>query len=255
LTTSAQKVFSADLRQQQLGGEQPLSPSYRQFIESIKTDATKADYLKGLKAFMQFLRVKTHDYDALLFDDNVKVIQSHIVDFIICCKNVRELSPAAIDMYTAAIKKFYVQNDILLNWKKINSYKPEFCRVVEDVAYSREQIAIMVAVAGDLRDKAILLLLASTGIRIGAVPKLRLKDVVPIDIVSRQKIYQVTVYKKAKQQYICYTTFEAYDAISAYIEYRKRCGEPTVEVEDEEGNKKRVLKPESPLFRKVFDRR
>jgi integrase len=47
--------------------------------------------------------------------------------------------------------------------------------VVEDDAYTHGQINRMVDVA-DLRDKAIVLLMASTGMRIGAVPKLRLKD-------------------------------------------------------------------------------
>jgi hypothetical protein len=60
-------------------------------------------------------------------------------------------------------------------WKKIYAYQSEFCKVVEDDAYTHGQINRMVDVA-DLRDKAIVLLMASTGMRIGAVPKLRLKD-------------------------------------------------------------------------------
>jgi integrase len=156
---------------------------------------------------------------------------------------VRELSPAAIDLYLAAIKKFYIQNDILtINWKKVNSYKPEFSRVVDDVAYTREQIQMMLSMCGDIRDKAILLLLASTGMRIGSVPKLRLKDLVAIDVFDGQeRIYQLTVYRKSKQSYITYCTMEARQTIDQYLEYRSsRCGE--------------ILNPESVLFRKVFDR-
>ena len=218
-----------------------VSPSYKAFIEAIKTDATRKDYLKGLKYFMEFCRITPGDYESLLQNNDNKLIQARIIDFIIYCKNVRELSPAAIEMYVFAIKKFYVQNDIVtLNWSKINSYKPERCRVVDDVAYTREQIAAMISVAGDLRDKAILLLLASTGMRIGAVSKLRLKDIQSIEITG-DPLFQITVYKKAKQQYICYTTNEAHNAISQYLEYRSRCGE--------------ILTPESFVFRKTFDRR
>lgn len=180
---------------------------------------------------------KTPDYDSLFFDYDVKVIQSRIIDFIIYCKNTRGLSPAAINLYTAALKKWYIQNDILtINWAKVNSYKPEFSRVVEDEAYTREQIQKMVSIC-DLRDKALVLLLASTGCRIGSVPKLRLKDLVPID---EYDIYQITIYKKAKQQYISYCTPEARTAIDAYISYRSQCGER--------------LNDQSPLFRKRFNR-
>lgn len=196
------------------------SPSYKAFIEAIKTDATRRDYLKGLKYFMEFCKFTPGDYDALLQNNDSKIIQSRIIDFVIYCKNVRELSPAAIEMYIAAIKKFYVQNDILLNWDKINSYKPERCRVVEDAAYTRDQIQKMLSVCGDIRDKALVLLLASTGMRIGAVSKLRLKDVTPIDLealLPQGGLYQVTVYKKARQQYICYTTNEARASIDQYL--------------------------------------
>jgi integrase len=177
------------------------SPSYKAFIEAIKTDATRRDYLKGLKYFMEFCKFTPGDYDALLQNNDSKIIQSR-------------------KMYIAAIKKFYVQNDILLNWDKINSYKPERCRVVEDAAYTRDQIQKMLSVCGDIRDKALVLLLASTGMRIGAVSKLRLKDVTPIDLealLPQGGLYQVTVYKKARQQYICYTTNEARASIDQYL--------------------------------------
>jgi integrase len=130
---------------------------------------------------------------------------------------------------------------VTINWDKVNSYKPEWCRVVEDEAYTRDQIQKMVSMCGDIRDKALVLLLASTGMRVGAVIKLRLKDLQPVKISDGLQIYQITVYKKAKHSYITYCTFEAREAIDAYIEFRSRCGEK--------------LHPESFLFRKVFDRR
>ena len=215
-----------------------LSP-YQAFIESLKTEATRTNYIRGLNYFMQFCSIRPGDYNALLQNNDSKLIQLRIIDFIIHCK-ARKLSPASIDMYIASLKKFYIQNDILtVNWKKVNSYKPEFCNVIEDEAYTRDQLAYMISMA-DIRDKAILLLLASTGCRIGSVPKLRLKDIKPIEIPGIGIIYQVTIYKKAKQQYISYTTPEAYQAISAYVEYRRRCNEKLTE--------------DSVLFRKRFNK-
>ena len=65
-------------------------------------------------------------------------------------------------------------NDVELKWNKIKSFKEEFHSVVEDRPYTREEIKILVDRA-DLRNKAIVLLLASSGVRIGAIPGFILK--------------------------------------------------------------------------------
>jgi hypothetical protein len=44
---------------------------------------------------------------------------------------------------------------------------------------------------------------------------------------------------KVKEEYVCFTTPEARNAIDSYLDYRTRCGE--------------VLTEKSPLFRDQFD--
>jgi integrase len=85
-------------------------------------------------------------------------------------------------------------NDVELKWNKINSFKAEFHNIVEDRPYTREEIKMLVDRA-DLRNKAIILLLASSGIRVGAVPELRIKDLTAVD---EHQLYQISVYKKSK---------------------------------------------------------
>jgi integrase len=80
-------------------------------------------------------------------------------------------------------------NDVDLKWKKIKSFKGEFYNVVEDRPYTREEIKTLVDRA-ELRDKAIILLMASSGMRIGPIPELRMKDLLPID---KYDLYQITV--------------------------------------------------------------
>ena len=123
-----------------------------------------------------------------------------------------------------------------LKWNKIKSFKDEFHNVVEDRPYTGEEIKILVD-RSDLRNKAIILLLASSGIRVGAIPALRIKDLTPID---KYKLYQISVYKKSKFHYITFCTPECRKAIDDYIKWRQSLGEET--------------KPQSPLFRKSFDR-
>ena len=53
--------------------------------------------------------------------------------------------------------------------------------------------------AHSIRDKAIILLMSSSGIRVGGLVKLQLKHLLSI---SKYDLYQITVYKKTREQYI-----------------------------------------------------
>jgi integrase len=128
-------------------------------------------------------------------------------------------------------------NDVVLNRKKIGRYIPEYVKTQKDRAYTIQEIAQLLEFC-DLRNRAIVLLFASTGMRIGAVPLLRLDNIIKIEKFGLS-LYQITVYYGAKEEYICYCTPEAAKAIDAYLQYRERCGE--------------VLTGESPLFREQFD--
>ncbi|HZD83126.1 MAG TPA: hypothetical protein VE076_09635 [Nitrososphaeraceae archaeon] len=89
----------------------------------------------------------------------------------------------------------------------------------------------------DERVKALILFLASTGVRIRAIVDLRREDLVSIPSVG---LYQVKVYSDSRQSYFTFTTPEAAKAIQIYLSYRERYG----------GR----LAPKSPLFRDQFDR-
>ena len=89
----------------------------------------------------------------------------------------------------------------------------------------------------DERTKAIILVLASTGIRIRAIIELKIEDLV---MISDYHLYQVRVYSDSNQRYLTFMTPEAAKAIDVYLKYRERCGEKLI--------------PKSPLFRDQFDR-
>jgi len=187
---------------------------------------------------MDYLNIDKDDYDKLLTSDP-RMIQSRIIDFIIYCKDTRQLSPSTIRGNVAAIKHFYKMNDIEgLKWKKINAFQGEFYKVVDDRAYTHEEIKKMVDVA-DLRDKAIILLMASSGMRLSAVPPLTIKELTPIEYEGL-KLFKIVVYKKAPEQYHCFCIPESRKAIHDYLSYRERCGERLLD--------------NSPLFRKHFDK-
>ena len=143
-------------------------------------------------------------------------------------------------------------NDITLNRKKISRFigkKNVKAGLGSDKskAYTRDQIAQILAVA-DERIKAIILLLTSSGIRIGALPGMKLKHLVAEcgnkssssndwNSSNRSNIYRISVYDG---EYFTFCTPEAKKAIDEYLQYRERCGEK--------------LSPDSPLIREQFAR-
>jgi integrase len=211
---------------------------YKNFINSCRSEATKRGYRNGLSYFMDYLHIEAENYQLLVDGRDVKVIQADIIEWITHMKDVALLSPASINLYVAAVKHFYAMNDLTLNVKRINAFKPEFCNVVEDQPYTREQIKQLLDKV-EQRNKAIILLLSSSGMRVGAASGLKVGDMLPID---KYNIYQIQVYKRSskKSRYTTFCTPECRKEIDLHLDYRRRYGE--------------VITDKSPVFRFKFNR-
>ena len=186
------------------------SEAYKNFINSVDSPATKHNYHKVFPYFMKFCNMTKYE-DMLLIE--VKKLEGLIRDYIIYLREDKKLSPGTISMYLSAITE----------------------SVVEDQPYTRKQIKILVD-AAPLREKCIILVMASAGLRRGAVPYLRIKDLVRID---KYNLYKINVYKREQEQYATFCTPECARYIDQYLDWRRRLGE-------------RLL-PNSPLFRRAFD--
>ena len=130
----------------------------------------------------------------------------------------------AIYNYVSAICKFYRMNRVSLDTKHIREYLPEFKKSKKDRPYEYEEIRRLLDIA-DERMRTVILLLASTGMRIGAVSALRLRNIEKVEIDAATSIYKVTVYEGFKEEYITFTTPECTVAINSYLKMRKRYGE------------------------------
>ena len=62
-------------------------------------------------------------------------------------------------------------------------------------------------------------MLASTGMRIGALQSIRISDLERID-----NLYKITVYSGDREEYFTFTTPECTKEIDNYLEYRTRKG-------------------------------
>jgi integrase len=91
-----------------------------------------------------------------------------------------------------------------------------------DRPYSVGEIELLLSKC-DIRSRVIILLMTSTGMRIGALSGLRISDVKKMDEFG---LYLVYVYNQSKKdRYYTFTTPECAKAIDNYLEFRKRCGE------------------------------
>lgn len=183
---------------------------------------------------MAYLGLPLDDYDRLL-DKDIKTIQMNVCDFVVYLRK-KGLASASVSAYVAAFNKFYAMNDIVLNWKKIRSFMAEHEKTVEDRPYTHSEIQTLIQHATP-RYKAIILLMCSGGLRVGAISFLRVKDLEPNDGYN---IYKVSVYSKSrKSHYFSFCTPECRKSIEDYLDYRRRWGERITE--------------ESPLFRVDFN--
>ncbi|MFZ0553817.1 MAG: site-specific integrase [Nitrososphaeraceae archaeon] len=180
--------------------------------------------------------------DLLTSTKAVNQVEDKIIEYITFLKNNNQ-SYNTIHVRLAAITHFYTINRVNLNKTYLSKFKPINRKVRNnDKAYTHTQIEKLLDSAVSERDKVIVLLMASAGLRIGALSYLtigNLSKVYSPGYPPGSYIYKIVVYDKEPEQYYTFTTFELAEAIDAYLYYRKRNGEE--------------LKPEAPLLRNHFD--
>lgn len=192
------------------------------FLNSIQSEETK-------KLYDWYLR--QYGYERLKLDSaDPKRIENDIIDFIIKQKEQGK-SYQAISNILNALKAYYQINDIVLNTRKIGRFMPPQRTIRKDRAYTHEEISKLLEVA-ELRMRVVILLLASSGVRLGAIPLLKLRN------IDNNKI---TVYEDDKEEYFTFITLECKKAIDSYLDMRLRYGEK--------------LNDNSPLIREEFNLR
>jgi len=188
------------------------------FLESIRSIETRRVYSTYLKKYAQ-------DYE--LEETDPKKIEGMIISFIIALK--KEKSYPALRNYVNAVLAYYKINDVILNTTKINKFMPNVTRVRKDRAYTHEEISKLLEIS-DERMKAVILLMASSGLRIGAIQSIRLRNLEDM---------KLTIYEKDREEHFSFITPECKKAIDTYLDMRLRYNEK--------------LHDESYLVREQFD--
>jgi integrase len=191
--------------------------AFDNFVNTVKSPATKAQYIKAIMNYMKFLKVSTLEE---LLKGDAKLIQARIISFVMSHRE-KGLSTSLIQLRLSALKHFYSSNDMTLNWDKIYSFIGQPTKKHKNRPYKRDEIARMLSVSMQ-RDRLIILLLTSTGMRVGAVTDLQLGH---LKRIEKYNLYQITVYEGSPEEYTTFCTPECAKEIDTYLDYRRKAGE------------------------------
>jgi len=187
------------------------------FVNAIKSEKTKACYISDLNNFLTFTKVADYDTLAKL---GIDTIQEFLENYVLELKG-RNLT--AIRTRLAGPELFFDMNKKLFYKKILHKLLPSDDNPISgNTAYTNEDIIKMLSCTFKPRTKAIIHLLASTGIRPGAFndPPLKMKHLEKIEDCQSIKIYD-----GSKESYFAFLTPEAVEAFNDYFESRKLNGE------------------------------
>ena len=145
-------------------------------------------------------------------------------------KDADYMNPSSIPSYFTPLKKLLTANDVSVNWKRVTNSFPELGNVNKTQGWTREDIRLMLDHTKNARNRALILTLASSGVRRGGV-LLRWGDLMPIYDVDGKMVNEedmegrvsgepacvaVNVYRRTPEEYVTFITPEAYRAIMEY---------------------------------------
>jgi integrase len=203
--------------------------------DGLSSSYTKREYRRNFKRFLDRWKMSPED---LLNQarENPRLTESTIINYIRHLAEEEKLMHKTIHVHCYAIFHFLEMNDINLNKKKIKRFVPPDESSQDDRAYTHDEIANILLKCDD-RTRVIILLMVSTGMRVGAIHVLQIIDLVKIEGYG---LYKITVYSNSsKDRYYTFCTPECTRAIDSYLDYRMRLGE--------------IIKPQAPLVREQFD--
>ncbi len=190
---------------------------YQNFINSLKSEETKELYRICLIKYLNHYHVTSLDSMLSL---PIQDIENMLVDYILALRK-QDLSRGYINVNFCALKHFYCMNDVRINKEKIGKFLGEAKKKNVDRGYTHSEIKCILDNC-ELRMKVVVLILASTGIRRGALPLLTLSN---LEKKEDYGVYRFTIYENTKDQYFTFSTPEATNHIDSYLEYRTRSGE------------------------------
>jgi integrase len=206
---------------------------YQRFLYALKAPETKRQYPKRIEIFLNFVGISgspIEDKLMILYDrakSNGEWLQNALINFIIYQKERAsngEIKESTIPNYYKPVKLFCDMNDILINWKIVTRGMPRGRSAANDRAPILEEI-IQILRYPDVRIKPIILVMLTSGIRVGAWDFLKWKHIIPIYTEESIVAAKIIVYAEEREQYFSFITPEAYNELKGWMDYRSSYGE------------------------------
>lgn len=254
----AAEETQVSLQQPPLPSSSSPVPSYGAldlFLHSIGANETRRQYRNKIGTFLDFVGLQgTLEQKAELFvryaRDDAKKNSSHnnsggtnnnnhhqwafawVVKFILYHKaryERKEITGGTLRNYYKPLRVFCEANDIAIGWLKITRGLPKPRKFAQDRAPTNDEIR-KVMTYPDRRIKPIVLVMSSSGIRVGAWDYLRWGHIEPIFRDRGGKVAVVVaakmrVYAGEAEEYNTFITPEAYAAVKEWMDFRAEYGE------------------------------
>jgi hypothetical protein len=190
----------------------------------LKASESKRQYPKRFEIFLNFLNIEGQIFQERTFNfyhkakSNSQWFQDSLIEFIISQEervSKGHIVESTIPNYYKHVKLFCDMNDVVINWKLVTRGRPRGKHAANDRAPTIDEIKKLLEYP-DRRIKPIVLMMISSGIRIGAFDYLKLKHITPLKDKDRKLVAaKMIVYADEYDRYITFISPESYNS---YIE-------------------------------------
>jgi hypothetical protein len=144
--------------------------------------------------------------------------------------NRGRLAPGSLRGHLAAVRSLLNYFELSLKWRRVYAAVPSGGHVALDRAPTVDEIRRLLGVC-ELRMKVAVLIMASSGMRVGGFDGLKIRDIVRLD----SGCGRILVYAGEPEQYYSFISPEVLAFFEEYLELRRNAGEK--------------LTPDSPVIR------
>lgn len=211
---------------------------WRLYLFALKSPQTKEKYHGRMSKFFDFVGAKgtTVEEKCIEFVDKAKIEREqwafnqafNFMQYQIERVYKKEITGSTVQNYLKSLKLFYDTAEIDIPWNKIRRGLPRGKSFADDRIPTDDEIQMLLQYP-DRRIRAIIYIMTSSGIRLGAWDYLRWGNLKPISENGEIVAAKMIVYEGDEEQYFTFISKEAYYEVKKWMDYRSASGEHITE--------------------------